>query len=824
VIFLNGAVLVGLAAIAIPILIHLIQRRRAPAMDWGAMRFLRASLAARQRRTLLEELLLMTLRCLLVALLVTAAARPFAPSTSGTPWALVLPGMLTAAVCAAVGAVMRANRLLRWLLFGAAAALIALCMAATAAERLSQEGRWSHAAPGQDVAILVDGSLSMTVTTEGRTNFQRALDEARALVRACRPGDTVSIILAGPAPEEPVLSPTSDHELALSALDTLAPTGGAMEVLAAMDVAASALAHGHSPAKKIILITDGQDVGWDARSEGRWQFLESSLRQLPTAPQVVCRMLPLPAEYINAAACDLTFSRAVVGTDRPVRIDVKVWNSGTAPVGPLPVELQVDGSESGRTQVSAIQPGAAETVRFEYRFETPGPHVVSARLVGRDDLPGDDVAVRVLDVADRLPVLLIDGAPSARPLESAASLVELAMAPAADRAGQLIEPTVVPITDVAAVTDFSPYRLVVLANVPQLPSAAAGALALFVRRGGGLLIALGDRTDRAFYNEWRTPDGLPLVPATLTELRRVPRDPARISIETFSHPALALVAGPQHSDVASARVDAYWRIEAGAPDASVRVGARLDSGDPFLVERKVGRGFVLMTTASLGRRDSNLPALKCFVPLVHELAYYLAAPTAPNANVKPGEPVTCYLPSAFPAPAGQVEVLTPSNVRRPAQVSTEGNSRFVRYAATGEPGLYRVTAAPETAPSPEGVTGAGEVPFVVLREPEESRLSPLADEDLERAHKYVAIFRARTTDEMTAAFLGEIPGQELWKQLAACALLVALAEIAAAAWITVRRGSHSAESVRFSVEAADPERLRDSLRQRTSPSAESAQR
>jgi hypothetical protein len=54
--------------------------------------------------------------------------------------------------------------------------------------------------------------------------------------------------------------------------------------------------------------------------------------------------------------------------------------------------------------------------------------------------------------------------------------------------------------------------------------------------------------------------------------------------------------------------------------------------------------------------------------------------------------------------------------------------------------------------------------------------------------------------------------------------LVALAEIAAAAWITVRRGSHSAESVRFSVEAADPERLRDSLRQRTSPSAESAQR
>ena len=38
--FLNLAMLAGLAAVAIPIIIHLLNRQRATIVDWGAMRFL----------------------------------------------------------------------------------------------------------------------------------------------------------------------------------------------------------------------------------------------------------------------------------------------------------------------------------------------------------------------------------------------------------------------------------------------------------------------------------------------------------------------------------------------------------------------------------------------------------------------------------------------------------------------------------------------------------------------------------------------------------------------------------------------------------------
>src|SRR5438105_9935049 len=79
--FLFPMMLLGLAAVAIPILIHLLNRRRYNVVDWGAMQFLQISEASR-RRILIEELLLMLLRMGLIAVLVLALASPFFDSTA----------------------------------------------------------------------------------------------------------------------------------------------------------------------------------------------------------------------------------------------------------------------------------------------------------------------------------------------------------------------------------------------------------------------------------------------------------------------------------------------------------------------------------------------------------------------------------------------------------------------------------------------------------------------------------------------------------------------------------------------------------------------
>src|SRR5438477_435416 len=77
----NVMMLAGLAAVAIPPIIHLLNRRRYEVVDWGAMQFLQVSEVTR-RRLLIEELLLMLLRMGLIAALVLAWAGPFAEGWS----------------------------------------------------------------------------------------------------------------------------------------------------------------------------------------------------------------------------------------------------------------------------------------------------------------------------------------------------------------------------------------------------------------------------------------------------------------------------------------------------------------------------------------------------------------------------------------------------------------------------------------------------------------------------------------------------------------------------------------------------------------------
>jgi len=996
--------LAGLAAVAVPIIIHLLNRSRARILDWGAMRFLLASLAAQNRRILLEEIILLALRCLLVALVVLAMARPFLPTRTMVPWAIVLPAMLGAAIALGVAAAMWSYAKARWALVGVAVLLAAVAGTASVIERLFQEKQWAAGRGEKDVAVVIDASMSMTLTVEGRTNFQRAIEEARRVVTVCEPGDAVSLILAGPVPRRVIPTPTSDRKEVFVALEQLAPIGGSMGVLEALNAAAASLAEGHNAGKKIVLITDGQVVGWDARSEARWRYLADYLNELPTPPEIICRRLPLPSTFRNVAVADVSFSRKVVGTDRPVKISVKVTNTGTMPIKPSAVELSVDGAGVARERfVTDIPPKTSETVRFEHRFSHPGPRVVGARLAFPDDMPGDNAASRVLNVIDKLPVLIVDGTPSTRPLGSAASFVEIALSPRPEEEDEaekkktdkdeaedesspdkdadaitdieelqyLVEPKVVPAPDIATVKDLGSYPVVVLANVPGLPKSAARDLASFVRSGGGLLVAPGHRAKPTFYNAWSTAAAELIMPARLAERRSDSDNPRHLESRTFTHPALALLADPKRSDVSIALVKSYWKLAADEKDPDVRVGGLLDTGEPFMVERKFGKGYVLLTALPLDHRGSNLPTLKCFVPLLHEMVYYLAAPMMVEANVKPGSEMTFELTSTERGKSGigsglqaeyyggrnftrlkatrvdatvnfswdqgaplaavgaddfsvrwtglvqpryselytfyavaddgvrlwvdgrqlidewrgqnpteytgsvalkagrrheikmeyyedtgeavaklfwssrsqrkeiipqsqlyplslrslaqatsqaaseraaegeRVEVIAPSQLRRPARLVADEDGLRVAFSETQEPGLYRLVLPQQLAEAyaPEAAEGRG-LPFVVLRRPEESELETLSDAEANMVGQHVEFFQTERADELTSKVAGGVPGEELWKYLAIGALLALLGEIAVSRWIAVQRKLGAVEEVRFGGEDIDVETFR----------------
>ena len=752
--FLNPYMLIGLAGVAVPILLHLLHRRRAEVIDWGAMQFLLASVASRSRRIRLEQWLLLLARCLLLALPALAMARPF----------------------------------------------------------IEREQLVGRSRQGQDVAIVVDGSMSMTVRVGETTNFQRAVDRAKRIVAACRPSDAVSVILAGGSVRGVIAEPTGDLAAAADALDQLTPPLGAMRPLQAIEAATASCLAGRNTAKRIVVITDGQSAGWDLTARRRWRFLADGLGQFPTRPVVLIHTLRPPDRWSNLAIGRVTLGRKIIGMDRLVSISAQIANTGSAAQRPQAVLVAIDGEAQPVIHLDRdIPPGSTETVELMHSFDEPGPHVVTIGLSGEDDLPGDDKAVHVVDVLETLGVLIADGDPSPVPLAGDGEFIQIALSRSTRGRGAWIQTRAVEAPDLPGVKDLSPYAVVILANVPRLPREAADRLAKHVAGGGGLLIAPGDKVQAAFYNEWAGPTGRRLTPARLIEQAddtAAGEKAIRPALTHISMAALAKLADPAQYDLNRLLVRRHWRLAVDDADENAAIGALLETGDPLIVTRPVGNGRVAMLAVPVDGDWTNLPALDCFTPLAHELVHHLASPTGGVFNLAIGEPFTFAAAGGLDDMAG-AKVLTPDGRTLQAVGRYVGDTLQVRFDGTDRPGLHRLllpaAALGEQAGRP---TVADGVPFAVAGDPAESDLALLDEADFVAMREYADVRQSVTLDRLVAAIRGQTPGVEIWPYLALAALLVAVAEIALARWVAVQRKIHQAHTVQFGAQQVSAEALR----------------
>src|ERR1700716_1711217 len=72
----------GAALTSIPIIIHILNRRRFKVVPWAAMEFLLQAMRKKRRRLKFEQWLLLLTRCALLALMGMALARPLGCSNS----------------------------------------------------------------------------------------------------------------------------------------------------------------------------------------------------------------------------------------------------------------------------------------------------------------------------------------------------------------------------------------------------------------------------------------------------------------------------------------------------------------------------------------------------------------------------------------------------------------------------------------------------------------------------------------------------------------------------------------------------------------------
>ena len=666
---LNAAMLVGLLGAALPVIIHFLNRRRDPIVEWGAMQFLDLGRRARQRlrRT---ELLLMLARMGLLAAVALALARPF-----------LAPSAARSGVLAKVGGL------------GAGAA-------------------------ARDVVLVVDGSASMDRASGGTTPRAQAVEWARQFVRRLAPGDSVAVLVAGDRVRPIVDPPSFDGPKVAAALGNLlkTPARGSSDLPAALAEAFRVLETARNPAREVVLLTDSQRTAWRPGETARWALVRDLHRRLPVAPRVWVATFgpsrPNPDDAPNGAVAAVRVSRSLVTPGLPLTVSAELTNAGPGPLTRT-AELLVDGRPApGTSQVVGPLPaGGRAPLSFDTSLASPGSHLLTVRLAGGDDpLPADDEASVAVEVAPALGVLLVDGEPGREPLTGETDFLRAALAPSGDDTPQARATVIAP--DRLTSAALQDQQVVVLANVERLAPDAAVAVARFLDAGGGVLVAPGDRTDPTAWN------ALAWIPATLgaavgdTAARTTVAHPAPA---TFSGPVLPPFSQGDAPPLAAADLFGYRKL---AATAGASVSARLDTGDPWVVERPQGRGRAVMVAGPLDAEGGTLPVNPDFVPLVHELALHLAG-GGDARQVHAGEPLVFDLsPGLDPGATlpATLPMVTPSGTAAQATVSRAGGRVRARFDDTVESGVYRLKL-----PDPPG----GVVYATVSSDGREADMAPL---------------------------------------------------------------------------------------------------
>jgi hypothetical protein len=97
------------------------------------------------------------------------------------------------------------------------------------------------------------------------------------------------------------------------------------------------------------------------------------------------------------------------------------------------------------------------------------------------------------------------------------------------------------------------------------------------------------------------------------------------------HPIFRPLSDPQQGDL---RRIAFHHITRLKPLAEARVLASAQTGDPLIVERRVGEGKVLVVASAADRDWGDWPQSRLYVPLIHQLVGYLTDRLPETARIQ----------------------------------------------------------------------------------------------------------------------------------------------------------------------------------------------
>ncbi len=341
--FLVPAFLAGLAAIAIPIWVHLRNRTKTDTIEFPSLMFLERVPYRSVQRQQLRHRLLFAARCAAFLLLALAFSRPF------------LGGVDLA------GAASRGDR---------------------------------------EIVILLDRSWSMGY----EDRWERALDAAAAEVSGLVAGDRASLVFFDQTAEVAVES-TADRADLTAALLGAEPGVSTTRIVAGLRAASQLLAASSLPSREVVLISDFQRIGWSEDDDidlPQGTLMRPINLSVTPASNIGVAGVGLERQQLSVGLGAGSDSDA---GDTGVVVTARITRQGGDEAGETTVRLLVEGIVVQEQAVS-LPPNGAARVTFEAVGGGAGA-LRGTVSVEPDGLPEDDEFHFVSSSTQALSVLLV---------------------------------------------------------------------------------------------------------------------------------------------------------------------------------------------------------------------------------------------------------------------------------------------------------------------------------------------------------------------------------------------------------------------------------
>jgi len=578
--FLSPLFLGAAGAAVLPLVLHLMAKRNTVRMNFSTVRFLKLAQKQSSTKIRMENFLLWLLRTLLMLLLAFAFAKPVARLSGHSSF----------------GSLLGASR--------------------------------------RDVAIVWDGSYSMSYELNGRSVWDVSKDSVISIIRGLNKGDRVSIFVAADTVVPLIGEPTSDLDFAVATVKAqqyrYTPSSLSDAALAALDVIKNT-----GNERELFIVTDGQNSAWDgfrtahSASSGPSAAPASSPLPSPAAGQVrvlstwnpdqVDKNIPFFVSLlgaknpVNTAPLTVQVQPPLIMADTAPELQVTVGHAG--PAQQNSVAVYVDEREVVRRSVD-LSANTGFNLMFTIPPMPPGTHAVRIQTAD-DPLMLDNNFLLLLKVRENLPILVVGS-------EEDTFFINHALTPTdnAPIKTKLLAP------DQLVSETLDNYPCVFLVNALPLPGPALTVLQDYVHKGGVVAIFPGNRATPDDYNAFS------FMPAKVLRIEDITGMPERQPLALLD-PLDPLFSGLKMPPGASpgAAVQRRLVFDKLDPNGKALIGA--SSENPFLVSRVFGTGRVLLFSVSADRQWSDLPLSPFFLPLVHQAVHLACGIGEDKVQVQP---------------------------------------------------------------------------------------------------------------------------------------------------------------------------------------------